>query len=97
MKSASVCDGTYIYCEKSSDNYLQRALFSGHKKRHLVKPFVLCFTNWYIIDVFGLYSAKINDSTILIDLLKNNQNLKRLLLQKNIQFSIEVSVTAFHN
>ena len=37
---------------------------------NLVKPFVLCCTNGYIIDVFGPYSAKINDSTILLDLRK---------------------------
>jgi hypothetical protein len=36
-----VADGTYIYCQKSSNNELQRRTYSNHKHRHLVKPMVL--------------------------------------------------------
>lgn len=46
-----IADGTYIYCQKSSNNKLQRQLWSGHKKRPLIKPFVVCYPNGFIIDV----------------------------------------------
>ena len=35
-----VADGTYIYCEKSKNKKLQKELYSMHKYRNLVKPFV---------------------------------------------------------
>ena len=57
-----IADGTYLYCEKSSNNMLQRELYSGQKKRHLIKPFVICASKGFIIDVFG---ATDNDAKIL--------------------------------
>ena len=33
-----IADGTYLYCQKSLISTIQRLLFSGQKKRHLVKP-----------------------------------------------------------
>ena len=40
-----VADGTYLYCEKSQNNKLQKELYSMHKYRHLIKPFVVCSTD----------------------------------------------------
>jgi hypothetical protein len=74
-----ICDGTYIYCEKSLNNYLQRLLYTDQKKRPLIKPFVICTSNGYIIDVLGPFPAKNNDATILDEILKSNDNLKNLL------------------
>ena len=39
-----VADATYLKCEKSSNNELQRATYSLHKHYHLVKPMVLTTT-----------------------------------------------------
>ena len=36
-----IADGSYIYCEKSENNEIQRNLWSGQKYRHLVEPFVI--------------------------------------------------------
>jgi hypothetical protein len=36
-----IADGTYIYCEKSSNNEFQRRTYSSHKHRHLVKPMII--------------------------------------------------------
>lgn len=36
-----VADGTYLYCQKSSNNEFQRRTYSNHKRRHLVKPMII--------------------------------------------------------
>ena len=36
-----IADGTYIYCQKSSNNEFQRRTYSSHKHRHLVKPMII--------------------------------------------------------
>lgn len=36
-----IADGTYLYCQKSSNNEFQRRTYSNHKHRHLVKPMIV--------------------------------------------------------
>ena len=38
------------------------------KKRHFVKPFVICNTDGYI--VYGLYEATLNDAAMLLNILE---------------------------
>ncbi|CAF1101418.1 unnamed protein product [Brachionus calyciflorus] len=38
---AIIADDTYCYCQKNSINFVQRKLYSGLKKRHFIKPFVI--------------------------------------------------------
>jgi hypothetical protein len=76
---AIIADGTYCYCQKSSDNFFQRQTYSGQKKRHLVKPFVLCASDGTIIDVYGLYGANQNDASIFSHILKSDNHLLELL------------------
>jgi len=47
------CDGTYIRHEKSANNIYQRKSYSGQKKVPLCKPFTICATDGFIIDVPG--------------------------------------------
>ena len=54
-KLVLIADGTYLYCQKSLNSTIQRLLFSGQKKRQLVKPFIICLANGYIIDAYGMY------------------------------------------
>ena len=54
-----------------------------HKYRHLVKPFVVCTTDGLIIDIFGPYSAKVNDAKILMSILKKNSDFRNLLQPKD--------------
>ena len=70
---AAIADGTYVYCQKSSNNMFQRKTYSGQKKRHLVKPFVICATDGYIVDVFGPYAATDNDAIILSDIMEKEK------------------------
>lgn len=65
MKLAIICDGSYIYCVKSLNNYIQRLLFPDHKKDH----FFVRANNGYIVHVFELYPSKNNDSLIQEDIL----------------------------
>ncbi|CAF1231138.1 unnamed protein product [Rotaria magnacalcarata] len=36
-----ITDGTYFFCQKSSNNEFQRRTYSQHKHRHLVKPMII--------------------------------------------------------
>jgi hypothetical protein len=36
-----IADGTYFFCQKSSNSEFQRHTYSQHKRRHLVKPMVI--------------------------------------------------------
>ena len=65
-----IADGTYCYCQKSLNNYFQRKSYSVQKGRHLVKPFVICTTDGYIVDIYGLFEATKYDATILSLVLK---------------------------
>jgi predicted transcriptional regulator len=58
-KAAVVADGTYLRCEKSSNNKVQREAFSMQKKTSLLKPFIICAADGYIIDIYGLYPATV--------------------------------------
>ena len=82
-----IADGTYCYCQKSL-NYFQRKSYSVQKGRHLVKPFVICTTDGYIVDIYGLFEATKNDATILSMVLKNDHNL-RALLKKDDTFVLD--------
>ena len=81
---ALVADGTYCYCEKSSNNYFQKITYSGQKKRHLLKPFVICTSDGYIIDIYGFYKATSNDAQILTDILKNHKDLVSLIQPNDV-------------
>jgi len=48
-----ICDGTYARHQKSTNNEFQRKSFSGQKKVPLCKPFTICATDGYIIDMLG--------------------------------------------
>lgn len=47
-----ICDGTYIFLNKSSNYLLQKDTYSLHKYRNLLKPFLLVSCNGYIIRLF---------------------------------------------
>ena len=58
---ALVFDGTYLRHQKSNNNAYQRKSYSGQKKCPLVKPFTICTTDGYVVDVPGPYLATEND------------------------------------
>ena len=77
----TICDGTYLYCEKSLNNLIQRLTYSCQKKRPLIKPFLIVCANGYIIDCYGPFSAASNDASILDSILNHvkNNDLKNII------------------
>lgn len=76
---ALITDGTYLYCQKSQDNTFQKKSWSVQKNANLVKPFVLCATDGYIVDVCGPYPSTDNDAKIMSNVLQTNKELRTLL------------------
>lgn len=60
-----ICDGTYIRHQKSANNEYQRKSYYGQKKVPLCKPFTICTTNGFVIDMLGPYTANMNDAEIM--------------------------------
>jgi hypothetical protein len=83
-KMVFIADGTYCYCEKSANNYFQRKSYSLQKKRHLVKPFIICTADGLIVDVYGLFEATKNDATILKHIFDTDQDLLSLIKSGDI-------------
>ena len=79
-----VADGTYCYCQKSSNYAFQRKSCSVQKSRHLVKPFIICTTDGHIIDIIGLFEASKNVATILTTILESDNDLKSILRENDI-------------
>jgi len=79
---AVVGDGGYAYIEKSSNNRFQIDTYSDKKKRSLIKPFLLCCLNGYIIDLYGPFTAKQNDVEIFEEILEKDKDLKKILEPK---------------
>ena len=84
-----ICDGTYIYHEKSANNLYQRKSYSMHKHRHLCKPFTVCTTDGYIVDFFGPYNADCNDAKILRDIMEDETSIFANLLRENDVFVLD--------
>jgi hypothetical protein len=74
-----IADGVYLYCEKSENSDTKRKLYSGLKKRHLLKQFVIVAGNNVIIGIYGPFSITTKDSKILELILKDDSALKNLI------------------
>ena len=53
----------------------QRKSYSGQKKRHLCKPFTVCTTTGYIVDMLGPFEGTENDASIMKRALENSSGL----------------------
>ena len=65
-------------------NWLARLSYSVQKGRCLVKPFIICAPDGYIVDIYGLYPATWNDARIFEHIMKTDVNLKRVLIEGDI-------------
>lgn len=81
---ALICDGTYLRHEKSANNAYQRKSYSGQKRTALCKPFTICTTNGFIIDVCGPFNATKNNAQIFEHLLQVPDGLKNILQKDDI-------------
>lgn len=82
-----VVDGTYTRCEKSADNQFQYNSYSDQKKDSLIKPFLVCTADGYIIDCYGPFQANFNDAKIFEYILNSdNELLEHLQSSKTLVF-----------
>lgn len=66
-RAVLVCDGTYIYINKSRNYKVQRESYTDQKKRNFVKIMMVVTTNGSILYALGPYKAGQNDAQILTD------------------------------
>ena len=78
-----ISDGTYARHQKSTNNEFQRKSFLGQKKVPLCKPFTICTTDGYVVDMLGPYPANVNDAEILRNLLQDINGLCNLLQEND--------------
>lgn len=64
-KVVLVCDGTYIYINKSSNYKVQRQSYTDQKKRNFVKIMMVVTTNGYIAYALGPFKPGQNDAKVL--------------------------------
>lgn len=79
---AIIVDGTYTRLEKSSNNQFQYDCWSQQKMDLLVKPFIICCTDGYIIDCYGPFKANNNDAKIFEYILETDKDLRNILQPK---------------
>ena len=70
----TIWDATYIYIEKSSSYDFQRATYSMHKHRSLLKFMLVVASDGFIIDVIGpfLCNGRNNDASITEEVLSES-------------------------
>ena len=76
---AIIFEGTYIRHEKSRNNEYQRKSYFRQKKVPLCKPFTICTTNGYILDIAGPFNATVNYDTIIKILIEDLTGIKLIL------------------
>lgn len=69
----AICDGTYIYVQKSSNYLFQKKTYSLHKYRNLLKMFMIVSPDGYVIEAFGPYGADKSDAIIMGELIENEE------------------------
>jgi hypothetical protein len=73
-------DATYTRLEKSSNNEFQYKCWSMQKMDLLIKPFIICCADGYVIDCYGPFQANHNDAKILEYVLETDQELSKVLI-----------------
>lgn len=66
-KVVLICDGTYIYVNKSRNYKFQKVTYTDQKKRNFVKVMMYVTANGTILYAMGPYPANDNDAKILKD------------------------------
>lgn len=84
-----ICDGTYVYIQKSSNFLFQRLSYSLHKFSNLLKPFIITTSDGYMIDILGPYAATTSDATILNSILENEEHPLHVFLVPNDVFILD--------
>lgn len=84
-----LCDGSYIYIQKSKNFLFQKKTYSLHKYKNLLKPFLITCPDGYIIDISGPYAATTSDAQIMSDIMNDQTAPAHTLLQANDVFVLD--------
>lgn len=85
----TICDGTYIYVQSSSNYTYQKRTFSLHKHTNLVKPFLIVCCDGYILDCLGPYKATTNDATIMAQIFEDAEGPMRTFFRQDDVFILD--------
>ena len=88
-KAIVICDGTYIYLQKSLNYLFQKQSYSLHKYRNLVKPFLIVITDGHILDMYGPYAATVSDANIMLQLFGSDSNELRQHFRRGDVFILD--------
>lgn len=94
---AIVVDATYNRLEKSANNQFQYKCWSQQKMDLLIKPFIVCCTDGYIIDCYGPFQANQNDAKIFDYILETDHDLKNILLPNKTYVFLDRGNSFNHN
>jgi hypothetical protein len=85
-----VADGTYTRLEKSANNDFQYNSYSTQKKDSLIKPFIICAADGYIVDCYGPFFPRDNDATILRYVIDYDPDLRDLIDPNHTNFLLDL-------
>ena len=69
-------------------------MFSEQKKGHLIKPFIICCPDGWIVDCYN-FKALQNDSECLLEVLRMDENFRRICEAKKTTFVLDRGNTIF--
>ncbi|XP_045765909.1 uncharacterized protein LOC123878873 [Maniola jurtina] len=84
-----LCDGSYIYVQKSKNFLFQKKTYSLHKYKNLLKPFLITCPDGYIIDICGPYAATKTDAQIMSDIMNDTTSPVHIVLQTDDVFILD--------
>ena len=93
---AIVVDATYNRLEKSANNQFQYKCWSQQKMDLLIKPFIVCCADGYIIDCYGPFQANQNDAKIFDYILETDRDLRNILLPNKTCVFLDRGKTFIH-
>ena len=79
-----IYDGTYARYQQSKNNEYQRKSSSAQKKVPFCKPFTICTTDGYVVDIFGPYPLNQNDADIMKIIIKDPNGLYQFLRTNDV-------------
>lgn len=84
-----VADGTYAKHKKSKNHEFQYNSYSSHKKCNLMKIFLICCPDGYIVDCYGPFFGKDNDATIFNYILNKDDSYNSLVRDSETHFVLD--------
>lgn len=84
-----LCNGSYIYVQKSKNFLFQKRTYSLHKYKNLLKPFLITCPDGYITDICGPYVATKTDAQIMSDIMNDTTSPVHIILQTDDVFILD--------